>query len=194
MSKAIITALAKVLPTLENAKKNAANPHFKSKYANLSAVMEAVEPIKAHGLWYRQQPHDKPDGACIETIYLHESGEEMSAGLTFVKADKQNAQGFGSAMTYARRYSLQTAFGLDAEDDDGNAACPPKQQPAPKVETITDAQREELMLLCDRLNVPVDRFLSVGGVKDLREVPASQFGQAKQWIEAEGKKLENNNA
>lgn len=63
------------------------------------------------------------------------------------------------------------------------------QAPAP--ETITDAQREELMLLCDRLNVPVDRFLSVGGVKDLRDVPASQFGQAKQWIEAEGKKLEN---
>lgn len=193
MSKAIITALAKVLPTLENAKKNAANPHFKSKYANLSAVMAAVEPIAEHGLWYRQQAHDKPDGACIETIYMHESGEEMSAGLTFVKADKQNAQGFGSAMTYARRYSLQTAFGLDAEDDDGNAASAPK--PAPKQEpTITDAQREELMLLCDRLNVPVDRFLSVGGVKDLREVPASQFGQAKQWIEAEGKKLENNNA
>jgi len=66
------------------------------------------------------------------------------------------------------------------------------QAPPPPV--ITDAQREELMLLCDRLNVPVDRFLSVGGVKDLREVPASQFGQAKQWIEAEGKKLENNNA
>ena len=192
MSKPIITALAKALPTLENAKKNAANPHFKSKYANLSAVMEAVEPIKEHGLWYRQQAHDKPDGACIETIYMHESGEEMSAGLTFVKADKQNAQGFGSAMTYARRYSLQTAFGLDAEDDDGNAASAPKA--APKAETITDAQREELMLLCDRLNVPVDRFLSVGGVKDLREVPASQFGQAKQWIEAEGKKLENNNA
>lgn len=66
------------------------------------------------------------------------------------------------------------------------------QAPAP--ETITDAQREELMLLCDRLNVPVDRFLSVGGVKDLRDVPASQFTKAKEWIEAEGKKLENKNA
>jgi hypothetical protein len=194
MSKAIITALAKVLPTLENAKKNAANPHFKSKYANLSAVMEAVEPIKAHGLWYRQQSHDKPDGACIETIYMHESGEEMSAGLTFVKADKQNAQGFGSAMTYARRYSLQTAFGLDAEDDDGNAASAPKQHPAPKVETITDAQREELMLLCESLNFPVDRVLTAKKIADLSDLPATSFKGAMKWIGDEAKKMENNNA
>lgn len=195
MSKAIITALAKVLPTLENAKKNAANPHFKSKYANLSAVMAAVEPIKEHGLWYRQQAHDKPDGACIETIYMHESGEEMSAGLTFVKADKQNAQGFGSAMTYARRYSLQTAFGLDAEDDDGNAASAPKQQPAPKQEpTITDAQREELMLLCESLNFPVDRVLTAKKIADLSDLPATSFKGAMKWIGDEAKKMENNNA
>lgn len=190
MSKAIIEALAKVLPELESAKKNAANPHLKSKYANLSAVMAAVEPAKEHGLWYRQVPHDRADGACIETIYIHKDGEEMSAGMTFVKADKQTSQGFGSAMTYARRYSLQCAFGLDAEDDDGHAASQTRQaKPSPQQEEprITDVQREELMLICERLNVNVQDFLNAGNIKDLREVPAGQFGSAKQWIENKAK-------
>ena len=123
---------------------------------------------------------------------MHESGEEMSAGLTFVKADKQNAQGFGSAMTYARRYSLQTAFGLDAEDDDGNAASAPK--PAPKAKTITDAQREELILLCDNLNFPVDRVLQAKKIKDLSDLPAESLQRATKWIGDEAKKMENNNA
>ena len=191
MSKAIITALAKVLPTLENAKKNAANPHFKSKYANLSSVMEAVEPIKAHGLWYRQVTHDKPEGACVETIYMHESGEEMSAGLTFVRADKPTPQAFGSALTYARRYSLQCAFGLDAEDDDGNAASRKEEKPA----TITEDQQTEIMDLCRQTGINVQEFLKVGGFKDTRDIPASQFDNARSWIlnQAE-KKKENTNA
>ncbi len=182
MSKAIITALAKALPELESAKKNAANPHLKSKYANLSAVMAAVEPIRAHGLWYRQVSHDKPDGACIETVYLHDGGEELSAGLTFVKADKQNPQGFGSAMTYARRYSLQCAFGLDAEDDDGHAASQPRkpiQQAQPQ--TINDEQRDELMLLLDKAKLPVAGVLKKARentglpIPDLRDLPVSEL-------------------
>lgn len=129
----IIEALFKALPELESAKKNAANPHLKSKYANLTAVMAAVEPIRQYGLWYRQVVHDRNDGACVETIYLHESGQELSAGLTFVKAEKQNPQGFGSALTYCRRYSLQCAFGLDAEDDDGHVASKPAPPPEPEL-------------------------------------------------------------
>lgn len=195
MTEAITTALAKALPELESAKKNADNPHLKSKYANLSAVMAAVEPVRAYGLWYRQIAHDKPDGACIETVYLHESGQELSAGLTFVKADKQNPQGFGSAMTYARRYSLQCAFGLDAEDDDGNAASqPPKAVQAPPPPTLSDEQREKLASYMDSLNFPADRLLSVSKIKDLRDLPAAKFDGAMKWIADEAKKLENADA
>lgn len=182
MSKAITAALAKALPELESAKKNAANPHLKSKYANLSAVMAAVEPVRAHGLWYRQVSHDKPDGACIETVYLHDSGEELSAGLTFVKADKQNPQGFGSAMTYARRYSLQCAFGLDAEDDDGHAASQPRQTKAPPPpQVINEEQRTELMLLLDKANLPVAGILAKARqntglpIPDLRDLPVTEL-------------------
>jgi hypothetical protein len=53
---------------------------------------------------------------------IHESGEELSFGKLFVPCTKQDAQGYGSAITYARRYQLQTALGIAPEDDDGNAA------------------------------------------------------------------------
>ncbi len=118
----LIAALAAALPELESAKKNKANPAFKSKYADLAAMIEAIEPVAKHGLWYRQQTHDNENGVIVETFYIHASGEEKSAGSIFMPATKKDAQGFGSALTYARRYGLQTAFGLATEDDDGNAA------------------------------------------------------------------------
>jgi len=194
MSNTISIALVKVLPTLESAKKNAANPHLKSKYANISAVMAAVEPIKEHGLWYRQKSHFKPDGACVETIYIHEDGSELSAGETFVKADKQTAQGFGSAMTYARRYSLQCAFGLDAEDDDGHQASTP-----PKPKTITEEQRTELMALLNGMSMAVEPILAQARkntgqtIKDLSELPASEYDGLAGFLKSKSQK-ENTNA
>lgn len=127
-AKSILGALAAALPELEGAKKNKANPAFKSKYADLGAVIEAIQPIAQYGLWFRQVSHEREDGVCVETFYIHESGE-LSAGKVFVPADKKNAQGYGSANSYARRYALQTAFGLATEDDDGNAAAkhPPSE-------------------------------------------------------------------
>jgi len=121
-------ALATALPELEGAKKKSANPHFKSKYADLGAVIDAVRPIADHGIWFRQVLHECERGVTVETLYTG-FGATISAGTLFMPADKANAQGFGSALTYARRYALQAAFGLASEDDDGNAASEPRKAP-----------------------------------------------------------------
>lgn len=135
-TETLLGALAKALPTLDAAKKNTLNPHFKKNYADLGSVIDAIRPIAEHGLWFRQVSHDAEHGVAVETFYIH-AGGELSAGKVFVPADKANAQGYGSAQTYARRYGLQLAFGLATEDDDGNAAsaAPPKGTVRDKAES-----------------------------------------------------------
>ena len=119
----IHAALVKAQAEIGAALKDSTNPHFKSKYADLASVVAAIKPVAAkHGLGYVQKFHPADGGVCIETIIVHESGEQIETGPLFVPASKQDAQGYGSAITYTRRYSLQTAFGVPADDDDGNAA------------------------------------------------------------------------
>lgn len=121
--KEMAAALAKAHAKIEGAAKDAMNPHFRSKYATLSSVVDAIkEPLAGNGLSYVQVIHDAENAACVETIILHSSGEWLSCGKLSVPVSKGDAQGFGSALTYARRYSLSAAFGVAPEDDDGNAA------------------------------------------------------------------------
>lgn len=108
---------------IEGAAKDKLNPHFKSKYADLTSVIDAIKPVLSrHNLAFYQRPQPSESGILVQTILRHASGEEIDLGTLYVPANKQDAQGFGSAMTYARRYALMTAFGVPAEDDDGNAA------------------------------------------------------------------------
>jgi hypothetical protein len=121
--KQLFAALVKCQAKLGAATKDKTNPQFKSKYADLASVVDAIKPVAAKcGLAYVQIFREAEGGVCIETVIVHESGEEKSTGPLFVPASKQDAQGYGSAITYARRYGLQTAFGIPA-DDDGHAAA-----------------------------------------------------------------------
>jgi hypothetical protein len=109
---------------IEGAAKDKLNPHFKSKYADLTSVIGAIKPVLSrHNLAFYQRPQPSESGILVQTILRHASGEEIDLGTLYVPANKQDAQGFGSAMTYARRYGLMTAFGVPAEDDDGSAAA-----------------------------------------------------------------------
>jgi hypothetical protein len=90
-----------------------------------------VEALNDNGIALTQHTHHAEGGVCVETILIHESGEELSFGKLFVPCTKQDAQGYGSAITYARRYQLQTALGIAPEDDDGNAASRPVTYAAP---------------------------------------------------------------
>jgi len=121
--KQIAAALVKAQKAFGPALKTSTNPHFKSRYADLAACVEAViDALNANGIALIQQNHPNPDGVVVETVFVHESGETISSGQLFVPASKHDPQGYGSALTYARRYSLMAACGIAPEDDDGNAA------------------------------------------------------------------------
>lgn len=116
-------AMALAFAEIEAASKSADNPFFNSKYADLTSIIGTVKPaLIKHRLFFTQHCHPAPDGISVETVLHHANGESLSLGTLFVPANKRDPQGFGSALTYARRYGLQTAFGVPTEDDDGNAA------------------------------------------------------------------------
>ncbi len=126
--KLIATAFVKAQKTFGPALKTSSNPHFKSKYADLSNVVEAViDALNDNGIGLIQQTHEDATGVTVETLLIHESGETLSSGRLHVPASKQDPQGYGSALTYARRYSLMAACGIAPEDDDGNVATKAKQ-------------------------------------------------------------------
>lgn len=132
MSEAkIAAALVKAQRAFGPALKSHTNPQFKSKYADLSACVEAViDALNENGIALIQKQHPSDGGVAVETLFVHESGETFSAGLLTVPAAKQDPQGYGSALTYARRYSLMAACGIAPEDDDGNAAAKKTARPA----------------------------------------------------------------
>jgi hypothetical protein len=123
IGKNIASAFVKAQRQFGPALKTSTNPHFRFKYADLSNCIEAViDALNANGIGLMQRTYESKDGVMVETIFVHESGEVMECGLLHVPASKQDPQGYGSALTYARRYSLLAATGLAPEDDDGNSA------------------------------------------------------------------------
>lgn len=118
----LFKALSLAQGEIENAGKNAANPHFKSKYADLAEILNTLRPVFAkHGLALTQAPSFDGSMASVTTLVSHESGGYITAEASCVPA-KSDAQGIGSATTYLRRYSAAAAAGIAQEDDDGNAA------------------------------------------------------------------------
>jgi len=121
--KNLAKALVKATAQIEGATKDSTNPHFRNKYADLASVTDAIKkPLNDHGLTYSQIIHRLEGGVGVETLIIHESGETMSNGIAFVPAPKNDPHGYGSALTYARRYSLSACFGVIQEDDDANGA------------------------------------------------------------------------
>jgi hypothetical protein len=128
-----IANLAKALSTVQgkltHAKKDSANPFFKSKYADLESVWDACRDLLANnGLAVAQFPGtycELDHSMSLTTILTHESGEYISQEMS-VPVTKPDAQGAGSCLTYMRRYALAAVVGVVQADDDGNAASSPK--------------------------------------------------------------------
>lgn len=118
----IYAALAAAQMEMGRALKSASNRHFKSKYADLSSVVDACMPaLNSHGIAVYQPTGTEGGAHFVETILAHESGQMISCRVPLI-IGKNDMQGYGSAVTYARRYGLMGMAGIAPEDDDGNAA------------------------------------------------------------------------
>ncbi len=130
----IAAALVKAQKEFGPALKSSTNPHFRSRYADLAACVEAVvDALNNNGIALTQRLSPCNDGVIVETVFVHESGEIINCGQLHVPASKQDPQGYGSALTYARRYSLMAACGIAPEDDDGNAGSRRQSKPLPDI-------------------------------------------------------------
>lgn len=123
-SKDLFAALAKAQGEMGAAKKDATNPFFKSHYADLASIWRCCqEVLPRHGLAVLQIPQmmDVAETMVLETVITHASGQWIS-GHYKIKPIKDDPQGWGSAMSYARRYSLAAMLSIVTEDDDGEGA------------------------------------------------------------------------
>lgn len=121
--KNIYAALASAQMQMGKAVKDSTNLGFKSKYADLASVMEAcMGALNANGIAVYQPTVDDEGGRYVKTIFAHISGETLECRVPLI-VQKNDMQGYGSAVTYARRYGLMGMAGIAPEDDDGNAAA-----------------------------------------------------------------------
>jgi hypothetical protein len=162
--------------------KTSTNPHFRSRYADLSACVEAViDSLHKNGFALMQKTHECESGVAVETILMHESGEQISGGILRVPASKQDPQGYGSALTYARRYSLMAVCGIAPEDDDGNAAS----KPVKKMQIPANVGGMDYLDKCDEQEraLILDFAMEIEGADDQGAFDA--YTKAKQTLDTE---------
>jgi len=127
----IATALAVAQSKMKPAVKDSTNPHFKSKYADLTSVWESCrEGLTANHVATVQNVETVDGRVLVTTRLIHKSGQWIEFGPLSVPMQKVDAHGVGSAVSYARRYALSAAVGVVTDDDDGNAAVSGEAAPA----------------------------------------------------------------
>ena len=145
--------------------KGAVNPHFKSRYADLSAVLEAVLPaLNKHGLGLLYRVHDCDVGVRLEAVVIHTSGEELSSGILHLPVAKNDSQAVGSALSYGKRYLATGLFSLQTADDDGNAATA-SMRAAPVV--APKPVRYDISTLEGDTMLAAEKFLQINNAKHL---------------------------
>ena len=178
--KNLAEAMAQAQSQMGSAIKGSSNPFYRSKYADLGSVIEAIKPhFAANGLSYVQFPVSGESSVGVTTRLMHSSGEWLQQDY-FIPLGKMDAQAAGSAITYARRYALQSIAGIPSEDDDGNAAT----QAAPAVpKTVTKAQAKIISDLIQKTESDLERFCGVFGCESIDLLDVSKFENAKEILE-----------
>lgn len=177
--KQLSAALLKAQRSIKFASKDAKNPHFKSTYADLPAVIDAIKPALNDAAIVFLQTFSPSEAGfiAVTTRLMHETGEWIEDTAT-VPLPKSDPQGYGSAATYARRYSLAAITGLYQDDDDGNAAS--NTRPA-QIAKVTAKQAADLQALADEVGADVAAFLGYVStqlrteIKKWSDIPATSF-------------------
>jgi len=165
-----IKALVKAQKEMGAVIKNASNPHLKSKYADLGSVLDACQTALHSNGFAIVQPCGKDDhGAYVETVLAHESGESF-ASRVYLVVGKQDMQGVGSAITYARRYGLLGMAGLAPEDDDGEATKAPKREAPPPFDPVAAHDRIARKLEAAKTLADLADAWEGATVKDIEDV------------------------
>jgi hypothetical protein len=167
----LAAALAKAQGEMTHAEKGKRNPHFGNTYADIASIIEAIrEPFSKYGLSYAQLPTYLEGKSVLATRMMHSSGQWIESH-TPILASKADAQGFGSGLTYARRYALAAIAGIAQDDDDGNAAMQknqqtqkPKPAAAPPAKPKTEARKNEAPVSQDQIKM----LFAVAGSKDIK--------------------------
>ena len=176
--KNIAAALAAAQAQMGKALKSASNSHFKNKYADLSSVVDATMPaLNANGIAVIQPMQESETGRVVMTKFIHTSGEVLECAIPLIVA-KNDMQGLGSAITYARRYGLMSLAGIAPEDDDGNAAA----KAAPR--TITADQFIALRDTAEEAGVPEQKICAAYGAPSLEHFPVDAFDRAMKKLAA----------
>ena len=164
--KQIAAAFVKAKREFSPALKTSTNPHFRSKYADLGACLESVnDALLNNGIAVYQETSEDAAGVTVETVFIHESGEALRSGKLHVPAAKHDPQGFGSALTYARRYSLMAACGIAPEDDDGNAASKAPQKAVQPAQAAQSHRPLDVQAACKAISGAP----SLGNAKGFRD-------------------------
>lgn len=177
--KTIAIALASAQLKMGKALKSTNNPQFKSKYADLGSVVDACMPsLNDAGIAVIQPTTDDETGRYVETVLIHGvSGETLKCRVPLI-VGKNDMQGYGSAVTYARRYGLMSMAGIAPEDDDGNAASksPPfAERKATLPAKITQDQFASLKAQAEAAGVDEATICERAGVDHLHEVTSDRL-------------------
>lgn len=156
----IAPALLKAQKEIGSAKKEAENPFYRSTYADLGEVMRVCKkPCNDNGITILQPEDADEHGNYVETVLLHESGEFIASRMRVAVKSENDPQALGSAISYAKRYSLQAMLLIPSEDDDGEKATEHKTQPVQETKKAVDTTAP----LCD---VCKTRMVHKSGTKD----------------------------
>jgi hypothetical protein len=175
----IAKALAAAQGEMEGAKKSSVNPHFKSKYADLSEVWATLRDVlPRHGLSVVQSVVVNGTQTMLVSTLLHTSGEWFKSYFP-IMADKLTSQGVGSATSYARRYSLAALCGVTQEDDDGNIATQQQTSRAHPVQQVTEEQIQSfvsiLSVCSDEYRKKVTDFLKDKGIENMLHLSTKMY-------------------